>query len=444
MASKVYFADFRCPSWRENLQQKLARLMMTAGFGDIDMDGKYVAIKMHFGEPGNMAYLRPNWAKTVADLVKSQGGKPFLTDCNTLYIGGRKNALDHMESAYVNGFTPYSTGCHIIIADGLKGNDEVAVPVEGGEYVKEAKIGRAVMDADVFISLTHFKGHEQAGIGGCAEKHRHGLRLPGRQDGAAQLRQALCQAEKVHRLPGLRQDLRPRRAPSSVPTARPPSTRTSAWAAPGALPSAPRTPSSACMTRRPAILNKKIAEYTKAVVDGRPCFHVSLVVDVSPNCDCHGENDVPIVPNVGMFASFDPVALDQACVDAVLAQPKMPNSVIGSGEACTVRGLLQGRSSGHRLGSRSDPQREDRSGQPGIRAGEDLDLANRPPGLDTGEDACYIDRSQNSVLNGKSTVYPMGREGASPAESVPAAGHGKCVRERGGCRCPPVCPRYGP
>ena len=85
------------------------------------MDGKYVAIKMNFGEPGNMAYLRPNWAKTVADLVKSQGGKPFLTDCNTLYIGGRKNALDHMESAYVNGFTPYSTGCHIIIADGLKG-----------------------------------------------------------------------------------------------------------------------------------------------------------------------------------------------------------------------------------------------------------------------------------------------------------------------------------
>ena len=167
MASKVYFADFRCPTWRENLPQKLARLMMTAGFGDIDMDGKYVAIKMHFGEPGNMAYLRPNWAKTVADLVKSQGGKPFLTDCNTLYIGGRKNALDHMESAYVNGFTPYSTGCHIIIADGLKGNDEVAVPVEGGEYVKEAKIGRAVMDADVFISLTHFKGHEQAGFGGC-------------------------------------------------------------------------------------------------------------------------------------------------------------------------------------------------------------------------------------------------------------------------------------
>ena len=211
--AKVYFADFRCPSWRENLPQKLARLMMTAGFGDIDMDGKYVAIKMHFGEPGNLAYLRPNWARAVADLVKSHGGRPFLTDCNTLYVGGRKNALDHIESAYVNGFTPYSTGCHILIADGLKGNDEVEVPVEGGEYVKAAKIGRAVMDADVFISPDPLQGPRAGGHGRCPEEHRHGLRLPGRQDGAAQLRQALRQAEEVHRLPGLRQDLRPRRAP---------------------------------------------------------------------------------------------------------------------------------------------------------------------------------------------------------------------------------------
>ena len=164
--SKVYFADFRAPTFRENLPQKLSRLMVTAGIGDIDMEGKYVAIKIHFGEPGNLAYLRPNWAKAVVDLVKSMGGKPYLTDCNTLYVGGRKNALDHIESAYVNGFSPFSTGCHILIGDGLKGSDEALVPVEGGEYVTEAKIGRAIMDADIFISLTHFKGHEQAGMGG--------------------------------------------------------------------------------------------------------------------------------------------------------------------------------------------------------------------------------------------------------------------------------------
>ena len=212
MASKVYFADFRCPSWRENLPQKLARLMMTAGFGDIDMDGKYVAIKMHFGEPGNMAYLRPNWAKTVADLVKSQGGKPFLTDCNTLYVGGRKNALDHMESAYVNGFTPYSTGCHIIIADGLKGNDEVAVPV-AGRRICEGGQDRPGGDGRGCVHLPDpLQGPRAGGLRRLPEEHRHGLRLPGRQDGAAQLRQALRQAETVRGLPRLRQDLRPRRA----------------------------------------------------------------------------------------------------------------------------------------------------------------------------------------------------------------------------------------
>ena len=165
MASKVFFADLRT-NYRENLQQKLTRLLKTAGMGEIDFDNKFVAIKLHFGEPGNLAYLRPNWAKTVADFIKERGGKPFLTDCNTLYVGGRKNALDHMDSAMVNGFNPMTTGCQIIIADGLKGNDEVYVPVAGGELVKEAKIGRAVMDADVFVSLSHFKGHEEAGFGG--------------------------------------------------------------------------------------------------------------------------------------------------------------------------------------------------------------------------------------------------------------------------------------
>lgn len=74
------------------------------------------------------------------------------------------------------------------------------------------------------------------------------------------------------------------------------------------------------------VLNCKMAEYTKAVVDGRPSFHISLIVDVSPNCDCHGENDAPILPNIGMFASFDPLALDQACVDACLAAIPLPNS----------------------------------------------------------------------------------------------------------------------
>ncbi len=86
--AKVYFADFRT-SWKENLPKKLERLLHASGFDTIDTDGKYVAIKLHFGEPGNWAYLRPQWARVVADAVMANGGKPFLTDCNTLYVGGR-------------------------------------------------------------------------------------------------------------------------------------------------------------------------------------------------------------------------------------------------------------------------------------------------------------------------------------------------------------------
>ena len=322
--SKVYFADFRAPTFRENLPQKLSRLMMTAGIGDIDMEGKYVAIKIHFGEPGNLAYLRPNWAKAVVDLVKSMGGKPFLTDCNTLYVGGRKNALDHIESAYVNGFSPFSTGCHILIGDGLKGSDESLVLVEGGEYVTEAKIGRAIMDADIFISLTHFKGHEQAGMGGCLKNIGMGC---GSRAGKMEMHSSGKPFVKAKKCIGCGNCAKICAHDAPVIVDRKATIDMDKCVGCGrCLALCPVDAICAANDAAPAILNKKIAEYTKAVVDGRPCFHVSLVRDVSPNCDCHSENDAPIVPDVGMFASFDPVALDQACADAVNAQSVNPVS----------------------------------------------------------------------------------------------------------------------
>ena len=164
--AKVYFTDFRTKANGDGLPTKLKKLIRKAGIADLDLEGKFVAIKMHFGEMGNISYLRPNYARAVVDVVKELGGKPFLTDCNTLYPGSRKNALEHLYCAWENGFTPLTVGCPILIGDGLKGTDDVEVPVEGGEYVEKAKIGRAVMDADVFISLNHFKGHEMTGFGG--------------------------------------------------------------------------------------------------------------------------------------------------------------------------------------------------------------------------------------------------------------------------------------
>ena len=136
--AKVYFTNLRTHA-RESQLDKLKRLIRRAGIEQIDFENKFVAIKIHFGELGNLSFLRPNYAKAVADVVKELGGIPFLTDCNTLYVGRRKHALEHLEAAQENGFSPLSTGCQIIIADGLKGTDEVEVPVEGGEYVTAAK-----------------------------------------------------------------------------------------------------------------------------------------------------------------------------------------------------------------------------------------------------------------------------------------------------------------
>ena len=330
MASKVYFADLRADV-HENLQQKLTRLMKTAGMGDIDFQDKFVAIKLHFGEPGNLAFLRPNWARTVADFVKERGGKPFLTDCNTLYVGGRKNALDHMDSAMLNGFNPMTTGCQIIIGDGLKGSDEVEVPVVGGEYVKNAKIGRAVMDADVFISLTHFKGHEEAGFGGCLKNIGMGCgsragKMEQHNAGKPHVAQKHCigcgQCRKIcaHGAPIIENGKAHIDHDKCVGCGR----CTAVW---------PKDAVRIDWDETTTNLNCKIAEYTKAVVDGRPCFHISLVIDVSPNCDCHAENDMAIVPNVGMFASFDPVALDMACVDAVNAQTPLRGSAADDAHA---------------------------------------------------------------------------------------------------------------
>ena len=323
MASKVYFADLRADV-HENLQQKLTRLMKTAGMGDISFQDKFVAIKLHFGEPGNLAFLRPNWARTVADFVKERGGKPFLTDCNTLYVGGRKNALDHMDSAMLNGFNPMTTGCQIIIGDGLKGSDEVEVPVVGGEYVKNAKIGRAVMDADVFISLTHFKGHEEAGFGGCLKNIGMGCgsragKMEQHNAGKPHVAEKHCigcgQCRKIcaHGAPIIENGKAHIDHDKCVGCGR-------------CIAVCPKDAVRIDWDETTTNLNCKIAEYTKAVVDGRPCFHISLVIDVSPNCDCHAENDMAIVPNVGMFASFDPVALDMACVDAVNAQTPLRGS----------------------------------------------------------------------------------------------------------------------
>lgn len=328
--SKVYFTNMRCKTG-VSLLQKLEKLITEAGILQMDMEGRFVAIKLHFGEPGNLSFLRPNFSRTVADVVRKAGGKPFLTDCNTLYVGRRKDALEHIEAAYENGYTPFSTGCQVIIADGLKGTDDVEVPLNGCTHFKSARIGRAIMDADVFISLTHFKGHELTGFGGVIKNIGMGCgsragKMAMHSDGKPQVAADRCRScgscmrycaqnaisFNADRKAVVNHDL-------CVGCGR-------------CIGTCNFNAIANKFDANNDILNCRMAEYAKAVVDGRPHFHISIVNQVSPYCDCHGENDAAIIPDIGMFASFDPVALDRACIDAVNAAPGLPCSVLDERE----------------------------------------------------------------------------------------------------------------
>ena len=276
-ASKVYFTDFRCRNGVSQLD-KLRKLLEKSEFSQIDFDGKFVAIKLHFGELGNLSFLRANYAKVVADFIKERGGRPFITDCNTLYVGSRKNALEHMDTAYLNGYSPFSTGCHVIIADGLKGSDDIEVPVAGGEYCKTARIGRAVMDADIVISLAHFKGHEEAGFGGALKQLSIGCA----------------------------------------------STAGKVWIHSGGT----TTDQSQFWNSLPAqdVFLAGMADAASAVVDyfhGSMAF-VNVMKNLSVDCDCCAVAEDPCMKDIGILASLDPVAVDQACIDLIYAATDDP------------------------------------------------------------------------------------------------------------------------
>ena len=295
---------------------------------------------MHFGEPGNLAFLRPNYAKAVADVVKELGGIPFLTDCNTLYPGRRKNALEHLDAAYENGFTLLSTGCQVIIGDGLRGNDDVEVPVAGAEYIQTAKIGKAIMEADVVISLSHFKGHEQTGFGGAIknlgmgcgsrrgkmEQHAEGKpkvkasRCVGCRKCATQ-----CAHDAIAFDDGGKASINWNRCVGCG--------RCIAVCNTDAI----RAGNDCAMEE----LGCRMAEYAKAVVDGRPQFHISLVIDVSPTATATGRTTCPSCP---MWACSPPQtrwpwirpAPTPACGSSPSPAPTWTSSSAGRASATTT------------------------------------------------------------------------------------------------------------
>lgn len=323
--SKVWFTNLRAkPS--HNLIRKLEILVTKAGIDTIDFNRKLTAVKIHFGEPGNLAYLRPNYAATIIKILREKDAIPFLTDCNTLYHGRRSNAPMHIEAAYENGYNPLATDCPVIIGDGIKGTEFREIELNM-EYCKTAKIGSAIADADVIVSLNHFKGHEMTGFGGALKNLGMGCASVGGKlflhSGASpkiyednctgcKICEKNCAHDAIHvgsdriahidygKCVGCGQCV----AVCQYDSAR------VVWK---------ESSENVC---------KRIAEYTYAILKDKPSFHINFIMNVSPDCDCFGFNDYPIVPDIGIAASFDPVALDQASADLVIKAPALPGSRI--------------------------------------------------------------------------------------------------------------------
>lgn len=326
MASKVYFTNLRAKP-NSNLLQKLERIVKRAGFEQIDFKDKFVALKIHFGEYGNMAYIRPNYAAVIVRLIKELGGKPFLTDSNTLYSGSRSNAVDHLHTAMVNGFNSIATGCDVIIADGLKGKDERIVDVDG-KFCPEPKIGAAIADADIVISLTHFKGHEMAGFGGALKNLGMGSgSVAGKRDmhSSAQPKVnaekcigcRICEQGCAHGAIKVVESAEAKNKLGKLAVI----DYEKCVGCGQCVAICGTTAAEMSSEESGIILNYKIDEYTKAVLKDKQQFHISFIMNVSPECDCWAHNDAAIVPDLGMACSFDPVALDQACADLVKAAP---------------------------------------------------------------------------------------------------------------------------
>jgi uncharacterized Fe-S center protein len=324
-SSKVWFTNLRVkPS--QNLLKKLENLVIKAGIENIDFKKKLVAIKIHFGEPGNLAYIRPNYAAQIIKLLKSKDAIPFLTDCNTLYYGRRSNGPSHIEAAFENGFNPMVTGCPVIIGDGIRGTDHREIPLDL-EYCKTAKIGAQIADSDIVVSLNHFKGHELTGFGGALKNLGMGCASVGgklflHSGSSPKIYEENCTGCRVCEKHCAHDAIKVEKdkiahidytkcvgCGQCVAVCQYDASRV-VW-----------SPNSETVCNR-------ISEYAYAVVKDKPSFHVNFIMNVSPDCDCWGSNDYPLVPDLGMAASFDPVALDKACADLVMLAPALPGSKI--------------------------------------------------------------------------------------------------------------------
>ncbi len=332
MDSKVYYMDPRSNSPQTSLVAKMVTVFEAAGFDKLIKRGDVVAIKVHGGEWNNTAYLRPVYARTLADRVKELGGRPFVCDTITLpysVYSSRSTGLDFMVTAERNGYNSATLGCPFIFADGFMGTDDYRVDLPQGYILKEAYIAEAIAAADVLITLSHFKGHpigviggaiKNLGIGAQSRRGKFNVHMGGhpRYGFGANI-------FHPENFKGRKSDKDWRALEESCPFNIIHVTEDSIeWE---------RERCTNCMACFGAMISRGIVELSeenlkateaaiadaclatiKAVGSNKVAF-INLAVDISSLCDCIPFADVPILPHLGVFASYDPVAIDKACLD---------------------------------------------------------------------------------------------------------------------------------
>ena len=329
MSSKVYLINFRA-SFKENLFKKLDKLLDAVKISDIVKERDLVAVKLHFGETGNTAFIRPIFLREIVRKIKEIGGAPFLTDANTLYAGTRGDSVHHTVTAIQNGFAYSVVEAPIIIADGLMGRSQTGVQI-GQKHVETAYIGSEIVNADVLISVAHFKGHEFTGFGGSIKNVGMGC-----ASRAGKLMQHSGLSPKVKRKKCNGCGDCGHHCPQNAIAIMEEIARIDPEKCIGCGECILICTQNAIQVQHgksiPEFMEKMV-EYTLGVLknkQGKALF-LNFVNNVSPACDCWPASDAPMVRDIGILASTDPVAIDQAAADLVNQEPALADSCLETG-----------------------------------------------------------------------------------------------------------------